>query len=94
VEQVILRNGVSAAEARALIEESDKDRQAFIETFFHQNVADPHVHDLVVNIKQLSQGDAVNLIVSAVQSWLKRKDFETPNERLRNVTSSSFRSAS
>lgn len=94
VEQVILRQGVSAAKARALIEQSDRDRQAFIETFFHHNVADPHDHDLVVNIKQLSQDDAVNLIVSAAHSWLKRRGFEVPNEGFRALTTSDFRSAS
>jgi cytidylate kinase len=94
VEQVILRQGVSAAEARGLIEESDNGRQAFIETFFHQNVADPHVHDLVINIKQLSQSDAVNLIVSAVKLWLIRSGFEAPNAELRTLSASTFRSAS
>jgi cytidylate kinase len=94
VEQVILRQGVSAAKAQALIEQSDRDRQAFIETFFHHNVADPHVHDLVVNIKQLSQGDAVNLIVSAVQLWLKRSRFAVPSERPSTSTSPNLRSAS
>ena len=94
VEQVILRQGVSAAKARAIIEQSDRDRKAFIETFFHHNVADPHVHDLVVNIKQLSQSDAVNLIVSAVQLWLKRSGFEASNEGLHTSTSTTFRSAS
>ena len=94
VEQVILRQGVSASEVRRLIKESDKGRQAFIEMFFHQNVADPHVHDLVVNIKQLSQDDAVNLIVSAVHFWLKRRGFEAPDERPSTLTPPNLRSAS
>jgi cytidylate kinase len=94
MEQVILRHEVSAAKARTLIERSDRERRAFIKTFFHHDVADPHVHDLVVNINQLSQGDAVTLIVSAVQLWLKRSGFEALNKGLHTSPTRDFRSAS
>jgi len=73
VEQVILRQGISAIKSRELIEKSDRQCNAFIKKYFHQNIADPHVHDLVVNVEQLVQEDAVALILDAVQSWLKRR---------------------
>jgi cytidylate kinase len=72
VEQVILRKGLSAVEARKRVTKSDQDRQAFIEKYFHQQITNPHTHDLIVNVEQLVQEDAVRLIVDAVHAWLKR----------------------
>ena len=72
VEQIILRQGMSAAKAREFVEQSDRQRIAFVKRYFHQNVADPHVYDLVLNVEQFGQDNAVNLIINAVQSWLKR----------------------
>jgi cytidylate kinase len=69
---MILRQGLTAAKAREFVEQSDRQRNAFIEKYFHHNVADPHIHDLVVNVEQLVQDEAVSLIVDAVQLWLKR----------------------
>ena len=76
VEQIVLRHGVSLAEARKRVRQSDAGRQAFVRTFFHHDVADPHVHDLVVNIKQVTPNHAVQLICDAVHFWLKRSGFE------------------
>jgi cytidylate kinase len=76
VEQLVLRQGVTVQEARKLIQESDADRKAFIKTFFHRDVADPHLHDLVINIKQVTPDFAVQLICDAVDFWLKRSGFQ------------------
>jgi hypothetical protein len=75
VNQVVLRRGLSAEKARKLVEQSDYDRQAFIEKYFHHDVARPHCHNLIVNVEQMEQEDAVDLIVGAVRSWLKRSRF-------------------
>jgi cytidylate kinase len=75
VEQIVLRQGVTVQEARKLIQESDADRKAFIKTFFHHDVADPHLHDLVINIKQVTPDFAVQLICDSVDFWLKRSGF-------------------
>ena len=72
VEQILLRQGISAAKAREFVEHSDRQRIAFIKRYFHQNVADPHVYDLVLNVEQFGQDNAVDLIINVVQSWLKR----------------------
>jgi len=79
IEQVILRHGVTAHEARRLVERSDADRKAFIKTFFHHDVSDPHSHDLVINVHLVTSDFAVELICDAVRFWLKRNGFE--NER-------------
>ena len=72
VEQIILRQGMSAAKAREFVEHSDRQRIAFVKRYFHQNVADPHVYDLVLNVEQFGQDNAVDLIINVVQSWLNR----------------------
>jgi cytidylate kinase len=76
VEQIVLRQGVTVQEARKLIRESDADRKAFIKTFFHHDVAEPHLHDLVINIKQVTPDFAVQLICDSVDFWLKRSGFQ------------------
>lgn len=77
VEQLVLRRGVTAQEARRLIRKSDTDRKSFVKTYFHHDVTDPHVHDLVINIKQVTHNAAVQLIYDAVQFWLKGRGFHT-----------------
>ena len=77
VEQLVLRRGVTAQEARRVIRKSDTDRKSFIKTYFHHDVTDPHAHDLVVNIKQVTPSAAVRLIYDAVQFWLKRSGFHS-----------------
>jgi cytidylate kinase len=76
VEQVVLRQGVTAQEARTLIQRSDADRKTFIKRFFHHDVTDPHSHDLVVNIKQVTPDFAVQLICDAVRFWVNRSGFQ------------------
>jgi cytidylate kinase len=75
IEQIVLQRGVSVAEAKKLIQRSDADRRAFVSTFFHEDIADPHVHDLVVNIKQITPDSAVQLICDAVGFWMTRNGF-------------------
>jgi hypothetical protein len=71
VEQIILRQGMSAAKAREFVEHSDRQRMAFVKRYFHQDVTDPHVYDFVLNVEQFGQDNAVDLIINTVQSWLK-----------------------
>ena len=82
VEQIVLRQGVTAQEAHKLIQRSDADRKTFIKRFFHHDVTDPHSHDLVVNIKQVTPDLAVQLICDAVRFWVKRCGFQ---EGCRNI---------
>jgi len=72
IKQLMTRQNIDAAQARKLIELSDSNRRDFIEKYFHHNVADPHFHDLIVNMEQFSHEVAVDLIVDAVHSWLDR----------------------
>jgi hypothetical protein len=76
VEQVILRKGLAAADAHKLVAKSDQDRQAFIEKYFHQQIANPHTHGAILNVEHLVQDDAVRLIVDAVHAWVTRSGFK------------------
>jgi cytidylate kinase len=76
VEQIVLREGITTQEARCLLQKSDANRKAFVKRYFHHDVADPHVHDLVVNIKQVTPDFAVQMIFDAVYFWLKRSGFQ------------------
>ena len=75
IEQIVRRQSITSQEARKLIQRSDADRKAFIKRFFHHDVTDPHSHDLVVNIKQVTPDMAVQLICDAVRFWVKRGRF-------------------
>jgi cytidylate kinase len=72
VEQIMLHLGLSNTKARKLVEQSDYERQAFVERYFNQHISDPHIHDVVINVENLGQNDAVDLIVDAVDSWARR----------------------
>jgi cytidylate kinase len=71
VEQVLLQRGLSAKEARKVVEQSDREREAFVKEHFHHKASDPHQYDLVINVEKLDQEDAADLIVDAARSWMK-----------------------
>jgi cytidylate kinase len=71
VQQVVLRQGLSSTDARAYVEQSDRERIAFLERYFHRDVSDPHIHDLVINVEQLGIENSLDLIVDGVKSWLR-----------------------
>jgi hypothetical protein len=74
VQQVVLSKGLSSTDARAYIEQSDRERIAFLERYFHRDVSDPHIHDLVINAEQLGVENMLDLIVDGVNSWLQRSN--------------------
>jgi cytidylate kinase len=69
---------VSPREARTYIERMDTQRDEFLKKYFHHDVTSPHVHDLVINTEQLGDESSLNLLLSAVQSWLKSRSSATP----------------
>jgi cytidylate kinase len=74
VQQVVLRRGLSKAGARAYVEHSERQRIAFLERYFHRDISDPHVHDLVVNVEQLGIENALDLIVDGVRTWMQETE--------------------
>jgi cytidylate kinase len=63
IRRVEARRGCSQAEARKFVEETDKMRAQFVSRYFHHDVADPHLYDLVINLEYLPREVAVDMIV-------------------------------
>ena len=78
INRIVARRGVSPREARAYIERMDTQRDDFLKKYFHHDVTSPHVHDLVINTEQLGAESSLNLLLSAVHSWLKTRQSATP----------------
>jgi cytidylate kinase len=76
VEQVLLQRSLSVKEARRVVAESDRQREAFVKEHFHYRATDPHMYDLVINVEKLVQEDAADLIADAARSWMKKSGVE------------------
>ena len=66
VKSIMERRKCSEREAKAFVETTDHDREQFIQRYFHHDVSDPHLYDLVVNLANIPRDDAVELIVTEV----------------------------
>jgi len=51
-------------EARSFVETTDRQRADFVERYFHHDVADPHLYDLIINLARIPREDAIELIVT------------------------------
>lgn len=59
--------GLSEAAARDRVERTDRDRAAFVRQFFHRDVNDVQLYDLVINTSRFSTEQAAGLIVKALR---------------------------
>ena len=58
--------GINQADARRHMVEVDEGRRQLVEQFFHHDVADPHLYDLVINVERGGKAGAVEQILTAV----------------------------
>jgi cytidylate kinase len=70
VQQIVERRNLSFDEARDYVEKRDASRKAFTRKYFHQNAADPHLFDLVVNVEKIGPEHTARLIADALASCL------------------------
>ena len=75
VQSEMERKGLSAEKARRILEKDDKQRRAWSKDLYGIDTADPSLYDLVVNIKQMTVDDAVDLICNTVSKTC----FQTTN---------------
>ncbi len=68
--RVMEKYGLGEAQARHYIAEVDRGRRDFVSKFFHRDVADPHLYDLVVTVDHLGLDGAAEQIVVA---WQRRQ---------------------
>jgi len=65
VEHLMQRDCLDEAAARQLIRRKDTGRREFVERFFHRDLDDPHLYDLVVNVERLGLDGAVEQVYTA-----------------------------
>lgn len=63
------RDGLDGTAARRLIQERDEGRREFVRRYFHHDIDDPHLYDLVVNVEGLGRQGAVEEILAALKRW-------------------------
>jgi hypothetical protein len=66
IQQIMEQMGISESDARRHMVEVDEGRREFVEQFFHHNITDPHLYDLVINIERCGKAGAVEEIIAAV----------------------------
>lgn len=68
VERAMRRLSLTHDAAKRWVDETDQGRRDLIRRYFHHDVADPKLYDLVINVAKIGPAGAVNLIVEAFNS--------------------------
>jgi cytidylate kinase len=66
LEQVVGESKRSRREAGRFINEVDTARRNFVRRYFHQDIDDPHLYDLVINVENIGPGGASRQIIAAL----------------------------
>ena len=67
IQRIVERDAMTAAAARSRIEESDRQREAWHQKYFGIDYRAPYHYHLVVNSGRMSEPQAVEVIVGAVE---------------------------
>jgi cytidylate kinase len=70
VRRIMEKYAMAETQARQYIATVDRGRREFVSRFFHRDVADPHLYDLVINVDFLGPEAAAEEIVAA---WGRRE---------------------
>jgi cytidylate kinase len=62
------RQKLARSDAAARVRETDEGRSAFVRRYFHADIADPGLYDLVVNLDHLDDGAAVAAIAATFRA--------------------------
>lgn len=65
-ENLMRLKGMTSAEAQRYMNEVDRGRREFSRRFFHHDITDPHLYDLVINTERNGMEGTADLIYSAV----------------------------
>ena len=65
VQQIMERRHLSFEEAREYVVKTDADRQECARQYYHHDITDPHLFDLVVNVEKLGPQRTAHLIADA-----------------------------
>jgi cytidylate kinase len=64
--QIMSQMNMNETDARHHVMEVDSGRRDFAERFFHHDITDPHLYDMVINVERSGTTKAVDEIVAAV----------------------------
>ena len=67
LQNVAREHGVSENDAKRRILRRESRRGAFVRRSFHEDIADPHNYDMVLNTAKLSIHSAVNAVIVAIK---------------------------
>ncbi len=68
VQQIVERRHLNYDKARDYVEKTDAGRQEFVRQYFHRDIADPHLYDLMVNVERIGPQRTAQLIADALAS--------------------------
>jgi cytidylate kinase len=66
IDQIMRRESLSEAGARQLMTATDRGRREFVTRYFHHDLLDPHLYDLVLNVGRLGPAGAIEQIIMAL----------------------------
>jgi cytidylate kinase len=67
IDRLMKSRNCCAREAEQFMDENDHARAQFVRRYFHHDVADPHLYDLVLNLAHVSREEAVDMVVQLCQ---------------------------
>ena len=65
MELLMERENIDARQARRIMKEMDRGRRQFAQFFFHHDISDPHLYDMVLNVERLGPARVAEQIVAA-----------------------------
>lgn len=68
VDRVAAEKGISLEQAAGLVERSDQARRAYLRRFYHAEVDDPCLYDLILNTEHLDVHGAAEVVCALVHS--------------------------
>lgn len=77
IQEVMRREGISAAEARRTLARIDEERSRWSRHLYGIDASDPSLYDMVLNLRSLSIDDAVELIAQSAERPGFRRTPET-----------------
>jgi hypothetical protein len=66
VAQIMEKAGLTKDQASRYVKEIDAGRHKFVERFFHHDINDPHLYELVINVERCGKATAIKEILGAL----------------------------
>ena len=73
IEQMRARHGLDFFEARKMVRRLDAERRHFVKQTFGQDINNPYLYDLIINIERCGLDGTVELVVAAAEKLLFQK---------------------